>query len=499
MLRLSQDSLERASAATVLPGYDRSEVTVGTVHFGVGGFHRAHQAMYLDSLMARDPHARVFGICGVNLLPQDRALVEAMNRQDCLYTVLVRHADGSTTPRVIGSIVRHIFAPEAPEAVLSVLEDPSVRIVTLTITEGGYFYAPASDTFDMGAPALLRDAANPLAPSTAFGYIVHALNRRRLAGVPPFTVQSCDNLHGNGDITRRVVLELAERVSPQLYAWVHSEVSFPGSMVDRITPRSTPSDRAEASELTGLVDDAPVSTEDFSQWVVHDDFTSGRPAWQDVGVQMVADVAPYERMKMRLLNVGHASIAYAGRLLGHEFAHEACEDPSVQGLLVSYQREAALTLTPIPGTDFEEYSASVVRRFRNPQMRDSVTRLTDQSSTMLANYTLPVVRDLLDKGLEATAAITIVACWARFMEGRDEQGREYDVVDRRGDELRRRAAHHDEDIFALVRDNPLFDGLRERDSFLDEYGSILRAIRSEGTREVLGTPSAQRAASSGAP
>lgn len=482
---LRQDTLSQALPGTAVPGYDRSRVSVGMVHVGVGGFHRSHQAVYLDSLLAADPAARSFGLCGVSLLPQDRRIVDVMNAQDTLYTVLVREPDGSRHARVVGSIVEHLFAPDDHGLVLERMSSPGTRIVSMTITEGGYFYVPADDTVDLDAPALQHDARHPDDPRTAFGYVVAALRRRREAGTAPFTVLSCDNVHGNGDITRRVVTALAEAQSPGLGAWVAEHVAFPNSMVDRITPRTDDDDRAQVAALTGLADAWPVTCEPFTQWVVEDRFPGGRPDWASVGAELVEDVRPYELKKIRLLNAGHLSISFAGRLLGHASASEACADPTVRGLLEAYQAEAVTTMPDLPGTDPVVYARTVVQRFSNPQIVDSVERLTTSSSTALPNHLLPVVRDLLDAGRPATAAIAVVAAWARFLEGVDDRGRAYVVDDPRAEELQARARRHDDDLLAVVRDNALFDGLTGRPAFDEPYAATLGSIRERGLRSAL--------------
>lgn len=487
MTDLNAQSLRTASPTTLVPQYPRDQVSIGIVHFGVGGFHRAHQAVYLDSLIAIDPDARTFGLCGVSLLPQDRRIVDVLTGQDTLYTLLTRHRDGRTDARIVGSIIDHRFAPDDPDAVLQLLTDPQVRIVTLTITEGGYFSLLGDDAgVDLDASDLVHDAEHPGDPRTAFGYILEALRRRRAAEVPPFTVLSCDNAHTNGELTRRVITALADRVDTELAAWVADHVAFPNSMVDRITPRTTDGDLTDAEALTGLSDGWPVPTEAFSQWVIEDRFPTGRPAWEAVGAQLVDDVRPYELMKTRLLNAGHQTIAYTGRLLGYTYAHEALNDPTIARLVRHYQeKEGARTLPRIPGTDFDTYSAAVRERFSNPQIHDSLERLTDQSSTMLSTYLLPVIRELLDADRDASAAIAVVACWAHFLNGVDDNGQAYAVTDRRGLDLQARAGRHDSDLLAVIIDNPLFVGLNDRRAFRDLYRATLECIRAEGVRVAL--------------
>ncbi|WP_344475919.1 mannitol dehydrogenase family protein [Kineococcus aurantiacus] len=482
------------------PDYDRAGVRTGIVHIGVGAFHRAHQAVYLDDLLAIDDAAKEFGLIGVNLLPSDTAFSATLRRQDGLYTVLERRNDGSTEARIIGSIIEVLHsdtssadadaagagnAAAGTEAVLGTLTDPGIRIVTLTITEGGYCYDAATRQVNLDDPGLRADITSPQHPSTAFGFLAEALRRRQQAGVAPFTVLSCDNVHANGELTRTVLSAVASAQDPEFGQWVAQTVAFPNSMVDRITPRTSQTDVRDAAFLTGLRDAVPVACEPFRQWVLEDSFPTGRPAWEKVGVSLVKDVRPYELMKMRLLNAGHQTIAYAGRLRGHLTGWQACTEPAVEALLRTYQAQAESTLTPIPGVDFAEYSATVRQRFANPQISDTMERLCAQSSTMLATFVLPVIRDLLRAGQDAAAAIAVVACWARFLEGTTEDGDPLSIVDTRSEDLRTRAARHDIDLLAVIRDNPMFTGLEDDASFIGTYQRLLQSIRQRGLTQAL--------------
>ena len=298
---LCQETLSSISSAVQLPTYDRAALIVGIVHFGVGGFHRAHQAMYTDRLMNQG-EAHDWGICGVGVTPADIAMKQALDVQDGLYTLVIKHADGTLEPRVIGSIVRYLYAPDDPEAVLEMMANEQTRIVSMTITEGGYNVNQVTGEFDTLNPLVQRDLEGKAAPVTVFGLVVEALRRRRLAGVAPFTVMSCDNLPGNGDLTKAMFAAFAELIEPELGNWVRRSVAFPNSMVDRITPVTSDEDRALLLESFGVLDQWPVVCEAFTQWVLQDEFPTGRPAWEDAGVQVVADVEPYELMKLRLLN-----------------------------------------------------------------------------------------------------------------------------------------------------------------------------------------------------
>ena len=290
------------------PAYDRSRVRQGVVHVGVGAFHRAHQAAYHDRLLEQGQLD--WGICGVGLLPSDRRMQEALAAQDHLYTLVLKHSDGTYEPRVIGSIVDYLFAPDDPEAVIERMAAETTRIVSLTITEGGYNLHHVTGEFDPGAFDVDHDLHPGATPRTAFGFVTEALRRRRERELAPFTVMSCDNLQGNGRLAAQVFTAFARLRDEELGDWISAEVPFPDSMVDRITPQTTDDDRAEIRERFGIDDRWPVVCEPFTQWVLRDAFAGGRPPYEDVGVQLVDDVEPYELMKLRLLNAGHQALCY---------------------------------------------------------------------------------------------------------------------------------------------------------------------------------------------
>ncbi|MDN5756428.1 MAG: mannitol dehydrogenase family protein, partial [Micrococcaceae bacterium] len=307
MTRLQAGALAELNDLVAVPGYPLGQRRIGIVHFGVGGFHRAHQAMYLDALMNSGQDLD-WAICGVGLMPHDQRMRDVMAEQDGLYTLVAKAPDGTRDARVVGSIARYLYAPDGPELVLAQLTDPMVRIVSLTVTEGGYNYNPSTGEFDATTPAVAADLAEDAVPTTTFGFVTEALRRRRAAGVAPFTVMSCDNIQGNGHLAAKVFTAFARLKDPELGAWVAEQVPFPNSMVDRITPVTTEADRAAIAAEYGVEDTWPVVCEDFIQWVLEDRFPTGRPDWGSVGVQLVDDVEPYELMKLRLLNCSHQGI-----------------------------------------------------------------------------------------------------------------------------------------------------------------------------------------------
>lgn len=483
----SPAELEKIPAGVGRPDYDRSTLDVGIVHIGVGGFHRSHQAMYLDRLLS-DGLARDWAICGVGLLPGDARMREVMRAQDCAYTLLLKHPDGHEQARVIGSIVEYLFAPDDPAAVVERMADPRVRIVSLTITEGGYNINQVTGEFDAQASSVLEDLARPEAPRTAFGLVVEALRVRRERGVPPFTVLSCDNVQGNGEVARRVFAGYAALRDPELGRFVREQVSFPNSMVDRITPQTTAEDRAELAERYGVDDGWPVVAEPFAQWVIEDDFPAGRPPWEQAGAQLVEDVMPYELMKLRLLNASHQAMSYFGYLMGHRYAHEAASDRLLTRLLRRYwDQEAIPTLRPVPGIDLAGYTDTLLERYRNPAIRDTLARLCAESSDRIPKFLLPVAFEQIAAGRRVPLSAAVVASWARYAEGVDEQGEPIDVVDGRRDQVMA-AARPQEDPVAFLRDPQLFGDLVHDEAFVADYLcalDLLHTVGAEATLEAL--------------
>ena len=480
--RLTQDTLDAVSATVPVPAYDRSGLG-GIVHLGVGGFHRAHEAMYVDLLAAEGGQ---WGITGVGVLPGDRRMHEVMQEQDSLYTLVVKHADGSTDPRVIGSLVGYLFAPEDPEAVLALMTDPATRIVSLTVTEGGYHVNQATGDFDAADDDLQADLVEGATPRTAFGFLTEALARRRAAGTEPFTVMSCDNIQGNGHVCHKMVTAFATLRDPELGAWIDAHVSFPNSMVDRITPVTTDADRQELATSYAVQDGWPVVCEPFVQWALEDDFPTGRPAFEDVGVQVVDDVGPYELMKLRLLNASHQALCYLGYLSGYRYAHEVCQDPLFADFLLAYMdEEATPTLSPVPGVDLHAYKRQLVERFANPEIRDTLARLCAESSDRIPKWLVPVIRENLENGGDVRRSALVVAAWARYAEGTDEQGEPIEIVDRRKDAITERARRQAQEPLAFLEDPDLFDDLAEDGRFTTAYLGALDSLHTRGARATL--------------
>ncbi len=485
MTALSAATLASLSDAVPVPSYDRDRIGVGIVHFGVGGFHRAHQAMYLDRLM-NDGAAQDWGICGVGVLPPDKRMRDALDAQDCLYTLVVKHADGTLEPRVLGSIVEYLFAPDDPEVVIEKMAAPSTRVVSLTVTEGGYNFSPVTGEFDAKDAGVVHDLAPGAAPVTVFGLVIEALARRRARGLVPFTVMSCDNIAGNGEVAHRTFGAFARLRDAELGEWVEREVAFPNSMVDRITPVTSEADRALLAERFGISDAWPVVCEPFTQWVLQDAFTAGRPPLEDAGVQLVADVEPYELMKLRLLNASHQALCYLGYLTGYRYAHEVCQDPLFTTFLLAYMdREATPTLSPVPGVDLADYKRTLIERFANPEVRDTLARLCAETSDRIPKWLLPVIRQQLATGGEIHRAALVVAAWARYAEGVDEQGEPIEVVDRLREPLMAAARQQREAPTAFLANRDVFGDLIDNRRFVTSYTSALQSLHTRGARATL--------------
>ncbi len=485
MTPLTMASLHSLDSAVAVPGYDRGSVRVGIVHLGVGAFHRAHQALYLDRLM-NDGKALEWGICGVGVLPGDARMRDALHTQDCLYTLVEKSPDGGQQARVIGSIVEYLLAPDDPEAVVEKMADEAIKIVSLTVTEGGYNFHAVTGEFQADDPGVVHDLEPGAAPQTSFGLVVEALDRRRQRGIPPFTVLSCDNIQGNGDAARRSFTAFARLRDPKLGEWVEQEVRFPNCMVDRITPVTTDDDRAALAERFGVEDKWPVVCEPFTQWVLEDKFGLGRPPVEDAGAQVVDDVEPYELMKLRLLNASHQGLCYLGYLAGYRLVHDVCQDPLFAEFLLAYMdREATPSLQPVPGIDLHAYKRELVERFSNPQVRDTVARLCAESSDRIPKWLLPVIRYNLEHDGEIERSVAVVAAWARYAEGVDEDGEPIKIVDRLADTLNATAKTQRDDPLAFVRNRELFGDLVDNERFATTYQRHLASLHERGARATL--------------
>lgn len=482
-VKLTERSLSPLSQRVAVPNYDRRTIPYGIVHFGVGGFHRSHQALYLDHYLEQNPGC-AWSICGVGLLEFDQKMRDVMQSQDNLYT-LVERSPASDEARVIGSITQYLFAPDDREKVIETLASPHCRIVTLTITEGGYYVVEGTGDFDLNHPTIQHDLQNPAQPYGVYGFLTAALERRRQRGIPAFTVLSCDNIQGNGDMAAKMLTAFATHQDPDLGRWIEDNVAFPNSMVDRITPSTTPSDIEMVREQFGIQDEWPVVAEPFLQWVIEDKFSNGRPAWESVGVQMTEDVKPYEMMKLRLLNASHSLIGYLGVLLGYTYTSEAMGDPLIRQAVEGLMDEVIPTLPPLPGIQLSRYKQTLIQRFSNPKVRDQLSRLCLNGSDKIPKFILGSVRDQLTKGEAIPSLSFAIAIWFRYLSGTDDQGRAIAIEDPLAPLLTDRALAQNGDPTALLQIEALFGSLAKDTAFVTAVTHHLQQIYALGVQDAL--------------
>ena len=484
--------LNRAALATlpasVAPGFNVATVRPGIVHLGLGGFHRAHMARYTHTLMQARPDALQWGIAGAGLLPGDRRLAEALGPQDGLYT-LVERSGAEETVTVIGALAAVLFAGDSSAALLDAIDQPAIRIVSLTVTENGYCLNRATKQLDLDNPLIQADLAQPTQPRSAIGVIVEACRRRREAGAPAFTALSCDNIQHNGTVLRDAVLTLARLRDPALAEWIAAEISFPSTMVDRITPVTTPADVAALAERHGIADAWPVFCETFTQWVIEDRFVAGRPAWEQVGAQFVADVAPYEFMKLRLLNASHLAVAGLGRLAGYVTIDEAMADPLMTRYMTALMdRETGPTLPPVPGIDLADYKATLIQRFGNTAIKDTVERVNTDAPL---NVLVDPIRDRLRAGAPLDLLALALAAWLRRVRGEDEAGQPIDVRHPLASLLRDAAVQGGEDPAPLLGITALFGETGTDPRLVAPVGRWLAALYRNGSRATLAQAAAE--------
>ena len=415
--RLSDATLEAARPEAIRPAYDRAATRIGVVHFGPGAFHRAHQAFYIDRMLARDPS---LAISAVSL--RSDAVRAALEPQDGLYSLIEREAEPSL--RVIGSIREVLTAPRDPEAVFARLTDPAVRLVSATVTEKGYCLTPTGD-LDTAHPDIARDLADPTQPQSLVGWLVEGLRRRRALGLPGLTALSCDNLSCNGETWRRTVLQFAEaRGEAELARWIAGEVAFPDSMVDSITPATDEALRDEAEQTLGLTDAWPIQRERFVQWVVGGDLGADAATFAEAGVILTGDVAGFERAKLRLLNGAHSTLAYVGLRLGFATVAQAMAEPRLAAFIEALmRREIAPTITAPTGLDLDGYITDVLRRFRSPAIVHKLSQIAWDGSQKLPVRLLATIGAALAQDQRIERLAFGVAAWMLFVR-RQTQGAE---------------------------------------------------------------------------
>ncbi len=481
-VRLSNATLDALPEGVSLPSYDRSKLTPGIVHIGLGNFHRAHQAWYLHRLMQQGL-ALDWAIIGAGVRPGDAAMRERLLAQDCL-TTLIELDPGGSSAEVTGPMIDFLPVEEGNGALIAAMSNPAIRIVSLTVTEGGY-YTDASGAFDPGHPDMVHDAANPDTPRSAFGAMVAALKARRAAGHAAFTGQSCDNLRGNGAILRKTVVGLAELSDPDLAAWIDANATFPDAMVDCIVP-ATGKAELELARRRGIDDAAPVTHENFRQWVIEDRFCNGRPPWEQVGAILTSDVHPYESMKIRILNAGHQVLANAGELLGLETISDCMSDEDVSAFFRKVQVDEMLAhVDAVPGMTPQAYLDLIEARFANPKIRDTTRRVAFDGSSRHTGFVLPILRDALAAGTPVSGLALVEALWARMCAGARENGSAIDANDPYWPALSTAAKQAESDPRAWLRQKSVYGDLLEAEAFASAFVEWFERLRADGVRAAL--------------
>lgn len=482
---LSDANLPRLSAAVACPKYDRANLRPGIVHIGLGNFHRAHQAWYIHRLMQQGL-AQDWAIIGASVRKQDQVMRDRLISQDYL-TTLIELSPEETSAEVIGPMVDFLPIEDGNAALIRQMVEPAIRIVSLTITEGGYFISPTEDALDLAHPDIKHDIDHPEKPRTVFGAIVAALAIRRTSGAGPFTVLSCDNLRGNGKIARQAVIALAQATDPTLAKWIEEQCSFPNSMVDCIVPATGPIEIALAKRL-GVNDSAPVTHENYRQWVIEDDFCVGRPELEKVGAIITPNVHAYEAMKIRILNAGHQVLANVGELMSVETIAECLAHPEISQFFNKVEHEEiAPYVSPVPGMTPAQYISEVAQRFSNPEIRDTTRRVAFDGSSRHTEFILPIIRDALNSGGSIEGLALVEALWARMCAGVRDDGTIIKANDpdwQRLCETARDSAHRP---VTWLEQKQIYGDLVEDPVFRPAFCRWLRMVWSEGSLVSLQT------------
>jgi mannitol 2-dehydrogenase len=478
---LTDATLQLHSERIDVPTYDRSSLQRGVVHIGAGNFHRAHQAVYFDDL-ARSGISTQWGITGVSLHSSD--VKDLLSGQDGLYTVVQRGHDRQSA-RVVGSIGSYHFAPNDGAAVRAALADPQTHIVSLTITANGYFLDPVTRQFNADAPDVRADLVGSDSFTTAWSYLAEALDRRRRAGTAPFTVLCCDNLPDNTQAARTALVSFAALKDPGLASWIDTHVAFPSTMVDRITPQTTNTERRFVERTFGIADRWPVLTEPYCQWIIEDSFSDGRPPLDEVGAQFVTDVSDHKTVKTRLLNGTHIALACLATLAGYQRTDEAMKDNVIFDYAEQLMRDEIQPLLPaVPGMNTAGYRNSLLTRLSNPRMSDQLSRLARRGSTKISSFLLPSLHEAIEQGRPHTLLMLALAGWARYLQGHDLKGKEIRIDDPESALLTRLATAGGNSPEALLR-HEIFSELRQLPAFADRLSDMIADFDESGVIPTL--------------
>lgn len=457
--------------------YNRENVSAGILHFGVGNFHRAHLEYYTHHLLS-DASQSDWGICGAMIMPQDAALYQALKGQDMMYSLTVCGRDGQNQIEWMGGLVELLFQDEDSEAILNKVADKNIRIITMTITEGGY---------NLDTDQVRHDLANPATPQSVFGIIAEGLRRRIAAGAGPVTILTCDNLQHNGNVCKRVVTDFITQQDSELADWLAVNVTFPNCMVDRITPATTPADRERINATLPCPDAAPVYCEDYIQWVVEDNFAAGRPAWENVGVEFTDDVDPYEKMKLRLLNASHSLLSYPSILSGYRKVDAAMKDENIIKFVRDFMDKDVNPHVPAPkGIDLEVYKQTLIERFANSAVSDQVSRLCGDGASKFPVYVMPIIADLLANNEDLTRVAYLVAAYRQYLAAKkDDAGLAYDIFEPAMTEADWKLIESGEALDFLSVSAFSSVDLMASPAFVQAYEQFVAEIANKGTMQTL--------------
>lgn len=476
---LTQQTLGSLPEAVHVPRYDRGTLSAGILHFGPGNFHRAHQQLYINELMNQGKDLD-WAVVGASIMTNDKSLRSILLEQDCLGSVVEQSADKSVA-RISGAMIDYLPVGDV-SAILTCLANPSIRIVSMTVTEGGYFMNAQTGLFDITHPAIVADASTIDSPTTVFGIIVNALRARRDKGQQAFTIMSCDNLPHNGVVAQGAVIGLARLVDETLAEWIMANASFPNGMVDRIAPATSLREKSLIVDDHGINDGYPVFCEEYSQWVLEDRFVNGRPALESVGVQFVDDVAPFEAMKIRMLNGGHALIAYSAGLLDIEFAHQSMQHPLVFDFLGKVTKNEIIpTLPVVPDTNLHNYYELISTRFANPKIGDTTRRLCFDGSNRQPKFIIPTLKDRLISGDSIDGLVLECALWCRYCYGKTENGAVIEPNDPSWNKLQKSANEARSNPGRWLEMQDIYGTLSANKTFRDSFTTTLNFVWEHGT------------------
>lgn len=486
MNRLNQTNLAALPADVVLPSYDRSNLKAGIVHLGIGAFHRAHQAFYTEAVL--NQFGGDWGIIGCSL--RSSSVRDQLSPQDSLYTLVERSGDGEKL-QLIGAVIKNLVGPENPAELIDVMAQPNIKIISMTVTEKGYCHDPATGNLNILHPDIQHDLSNLDKPKSATGFIVAALNKRFKSGVKSFTVLSCDNLPNNGEVLEKVTIQFAEKISAELADWIRVNTCFPSTMIDRIVPATTDDDRREIEARIGMRDEGVVIAEPFTQWVIEDKFSDGRPQWEKVGALLVNDVRVFEKIKLRLLNGSHSIMAYTGYLSGFDYISEVMSEPAFVNMVKTYMaREAGETINAPAGFDIEGYKQQLCDRFSNKALKHRTWQIAMDGSQKLPQRLLESLRVQLKKNGHIDIICIGVAAWIRYVSGVDEKGNVIEVSDPLAAELRAlcdvNAGNAEATVRAIVGLPKVFgDDLVNEEIFIANTIGWLQRFYSQGVLKTI--------------